>query len=382
MISHSPIDKIIFAGIVVLLIFAPLAFGSVHVWAYSVIQFGVLLLLSLWFVDRLIFSKAGTLIWVKTPINLLMIILIGFIFFQTIPLPASLLALLSPKTFADKTAAMSILTGAQDAGSIGVPWIPISYSIHPTLNELLKLISYFGMFFLVVNTLKSKKQIDILVYCLIFLGLFEALYAIYQVFTDTPRVWWWVSRVGPGRYASGTFIGSNHFAGYMQMAVCLTFGFLVAQEKKSARMISDLGGVRESVQRIVGWFSPESSRPKTLSLFFVGIVMAVSLVMSASRGGIVAISISMLLMSVLFLFKKRYRKHALLTILFCLLAFFYALHLGIDPTLKKFEHSDRGIAVKAGDNPIHVAHVKRLSCCRSRVGQFSLSVSAVCVGGI
>jgi len=47
--------------------------------------------------------------------------------------------------------------------------------------------------------------------------LFEALYAIFQVFSDTPMVWWWKSRFGGGGRASGTFIGSNHFAGYMEM---------------------------------------------------------------------------------------------------------------------------------------------------------------------
>ena len=36
----SKIDKIIFYGIILLLVFAPLAFGSVHVWAYSIIEVG------------------------------------------------------------------------------------------------------------------------------------------------------------------------------------------------------------------------------------------------------------------------------------------------------------------------------------------------------
>jgi len=54
------IDRIIFFGIVLLLIFAPLAFGSVHVWAYSIVEFGVFFLLILWFVDNLIFSGSKT----------------------------------------------------------------------------------------------------------------------------------------------------------------------------------------------------------------------------------------------------------------------------------------------------------------------------------
>ena len=51
----------------------------------------------------------------------------------------------------------------------------------------------------------------------------------------------------------------------------------------------------------------------------------------------------MLFMSTLMFFKKSFRKYAIISICFCLIAFLYALHLGIDPTLKKFEHSDQGL---------------------------------------
>ena len=70
---ETKIQQIIFYGIIFLLIFAPLAFGSVHVWAYSVIEVGVFLLMGLWFVDQLIFSKSNTLTWVKTPVNLVLV---------------------------------------------------------------------------------------------------------------------------------------------------------------------------------------------------------------------------------------------------------------------------------------------------------------------
>jgi len=342
--TQTPIDKIIYVGIIILLIFAPLAFGSVHVWAYSVIQFGVLVLILLWFVDRLLVSRSGTLSWVKTPVNLLMILLIGFIVLQTIPLPSSFVGAVSPKTLADKTAAVTIpasaTTGNVGESSASLSWTPISYYLHPTSMELLKLLSYFGMFFLVINTIKSKRQIDVLIYTLIFIGLFEAVYAIYQVFNVTTRVWWWPGRAGGGRYASGTFIGSNHFAGYMEMIVCVTFGFFISQEKKQQRMEPGLGGMRAFVQRFIGWLAPESSRPKSVVLFFMGVVMVVALLMSASRGGIIGIGLSMLLMSILYFFKNNYRRYGVLTLFFFLAAFSYGLHLGMDPTLDKFERSE------------------------------------------
>ena len=340
---RSLIDKIIFTGIIVLLVFAPLAFGSVHVWAYSIIEVGVFLLLALWFVDRLILFGSENLAWVKTPVNLLLVMLFVLIGVQLLPLPASVVALISPQTYTDKTQFFALLAKTADVSTDGPAWMMLTYYAHATVKEALKLGAYCGMFFLVVNTLKSKRQIDILVYFLIFIGLFEALYAIYQVFTDNPNVWWWQSRVGRAYYASGTFIVSNHFAAYMGMLVSLTFGFMIAQKKKSKRLVSGLGGLRGFVQKVVNDFSPESSQAKTIFLFFAGIVMAVSLLMSASRGGILSLGLAMLFVSTLMFFKKSFRKYAIISICFCLIAFLYALHLGIDPTLKKFEHSDQGL---------------------------------------
>ena len=343
MITHSRIDKIIFAGIIVLLVFAPLAFGSVHVWAYSIVELGVFLLLVLWFVDRLMVSRPENLSWVRTPVNLMLVLMLVFIGLQLAPLPSSVLTLLSPRTHADKQQLFTILAKAADTSADRLPWMSLTYYSHATLVEWLKLAMYGGMFFLVVNTLTSRRRIDILIYCLIFMGLFEALYAIYQAFTDNPRIWWWQSRVGRAHYASGTFIVSNHFAAYMGMMISLTFGFMIAQKQKSKRLVSGLGGLKSFVQKIINDFSPESSQAKTTFLFFAGIVMAVSLLMSASRGGILSLGMAMFFVSILLIFKKSFRNYAIITIGFCLIALLYALHLGIEPTLKKFEMSEQGL---------------------------------------
>ncbi len=339
MIKQNRFDKIILFGITVLLIFAPLAFGSVHVWAYCLVEFGVFSLLALWFVDKLLLAKSDTLEWVKTPVNLVLVLLLALIGMQMVPLPSSWIAFFSPRTFADKMQLFEVMEKATDSATQVPSWISLCYYLHPALVEWLKLVAYMGMFFLVLNTARSKRQINILVYVLILVGLFEAVYAVFQVFSVTPKVWWWKSRSGGGRYASGTFIVSNHFAGYMEMVLSLAFGFMIAQKKRSKRLLSGLGSARALMQRVVSWFSPESAQPKLIFFFFVAIIIGVALLLSASRGGIISLGFSMLLMSVLFYTKKRYRKYGLLAIVLCLVAFAYGLHVGIDPTLEKFNNT-------------------------------------------
>ena len=329
----SRIQQIIFYGILFLLVFAPLAFGSVHVWAYSVVEIGVYLLLILWFVDRLLVSRSDSVEWVKTPVNLILVAFLVLVGLQMLPLPASVVALVSPQAFADKGNLFALLGGSGD----GPGWMTLSYSVHPTRVEWIKAGAYFGMFFLVLNTVRSKKEIDVLIYTLIFIGLFEAVYAVFQVFNSTPKVWWWKSRVGSSHWASGTFIVSNHFAAYMEMVVCLTFGFLIAQKRRTREMLPGLDTPRARVQRWVSRFSPESVRPKKIFFFFSAVLMGAALLLSASRGGILSLGVTMLLTAILFLSKKTYRKYGGLALCLCVAILLYGIHVGINPTLDKFE---------------------------------------------
>ncbi|MFC1829802.1 O-antigen ligase family protein, partial [Thermodesulfobacteriota bacterium] len=187
-----------------------------------------------------------------------------------------------------------------------------------------------------------------------------AVYAIYQSFSDTPRVWWWKTGGGRAHYASGTFIGSNHFAAYMEMIIPLCFGFFMAQKKQTTRLLSGLGGTRAAIQHAVSWFSPESIRPRMFLFFFFAILMGVSLLFSASRGGILSLGASMLLISFLFFSKHRYRKYGGLALGLCLIITVYGLRLGIEPTIEKFKktvelsnrfHVTRSIVPMIGDYP-------------------------------
>ena len=190
----SKIDKVIFYGIIVLLIFAPLAFGSVHVWAYSIIELGVFSLLALWFADRLFFSGYEKLFWVKTPLNLILILFLGLIGLQLVPLPASVVALISPHTYADKTQVFSILAKTGDIPVDGLSWMTLSYYPHATLVEWLKVCAYCGMFFLVLNIARTKEKIDAYGLCPGVYRPFRSHVCYFPGFSITPKVWWWKSQ--------------------------------------------------------------------------------------------------------------------------------------------------------------------------------------------
>jgi O-antigen ligase len=204
--------------------------------------------------------------------------------------------------------------------------------------EGVKLLAALCVYFLVLNHFNSKRRIDLLLHVLLFVGAFEAFYAIYQSIQHTPTVWWWASRAGEQRYSSGTFMGSNHFATYMVMLLSLTLGFIVAQKMPSKRMLPGLGGFRAALHRIVDWFSPESTRPKTLFLLGVSILIGAGLVLSVSRGAFLGFFAALLAGSAALFSKRAYRRYGVLLFLVFLFAAVLGLFVRVDLPLRKIDN--------------------------------------------
>ncbi len=349
-IHHSG-DRIVFAGIILLLIFAPFAFGSVHVWAYTLVETGVFFLLILFFINRVAFSGEHVLTWVKTPVNLVLILFVLLIVLQLVPFPSFLVRIISPRTFADKIQFAEIMNTAEGTSAKGIRWMCLAYYMHPVILELLKLGAYLGMFFLVLNTVKSEKRINILIYLLLLLGLFESAYALVsQVLTEDPVVWWWrktwrgAMKKAFFQNASGTFIGSNHFAFYMEMVILLCSGFIISQIKTHKKFASGRG-FRSYTQRILNWFAPDSPVPKMFFLLLCIMFMGSVFLLSRSRGGILSMAIAMFLVSGIFFLKKGYRKYGIMILSFFLIMLSFGLYFGIGPTLGKFTQS-RGLYLR------------------------------------
>jgi hypothetical protein len=340
--SETPVitslkDQFVFAGICVVLVVAPLPFGSVHVWAYSLLELAVLALFTIFFIKRITSGTYSSLQWIKTPANLFILLFIFLVLFQLIPLPSGVVAYLSPQTYTDKIQAASILKETSLAVDFPPGFMSLAYTTHPVLRELIKILSYVMIFFLVLNTAESRRRIDILIYLLVLMGLFEAVYGAFQFVSDRPGVLWW--HRGSRQFASGTFIVSNHLAFYLEMIFPLSVGYLIGQRNQHKRMTSGLGGTRSKVQRLVNWFSPESANPRRLFLFFVSLMLGIGFLMTASRGGIISLGVAMLVMSVLFFTKKKYKMFGWFALCVCLVTFISGLYVGIDRTLDKFGYA-------------------------------------------
>ena len=172
--------KIIEYGILGLLIFSPLPAGSVNEWSILMIQLTVLVMLVAYYLlkkkprqhDQLDHSMS----WPKYFFFVFFLLLL----IQVIPLPKFIIGIISPDTFSFKN------TFSFDFQSMKF----LSLSIIPahTLREGLELISYFLLGFLIVKTVTKRDQIKKIFYVLIAVGIFEAIYGLFELYNNNPRI--------------------------------------------------------------------------------------------------------------------------------------------------------------------------------------------------
>lgn len=186
--------------------------------------------------------------------------------FQYLPLPSSMLAVLSPFRYeiVDKTYA---LTGVQHT------WQALSYSPLTSLSWWIFLLGLFALFSVVNKLLPSRKHLTILLWIMLVVAALEAVYGLIQALVPSIGVLWVDSAYAYIGNARGTFINRNHFAGFMEMVLPLALGYTMSL------------GNWKSKKRLKAILA--SDRFNLMLLFFVAsVIMLLSLVFSRSRAGI------------------------------------------------------------------------------------------------
>jgi O-antigen ligase len=151
-------------------------------------------------------------------------------------------------------------------------------------QELIQVLNYGAVFFLVLNNLNRRHSANFAALTLAGVGFAAAFLAIYQFVSHCPTIWG-VKRMD--QYlarGSGTFINPDHLAGFLEMTVPLALAYTV--------------------------MSRFSATIKVL-LAYGAVTMLAGIVVSLSRGGILATIIGLLLFCGLLIGQRDFRKPAL-----------------------------------------------------------------------
>ncbi|MGB8957926.1 MAG: O-antigen ligase family protein [Candidatus Aminicenantales bacterium] len=262
-------------GILALVVLSPLPAASVQAWAILAIQLAVLSLAVLHILtpgrglvnERL--RKA--LEWPRV----MALAFFSWIAFELIPLPPFLLRILSPNALA--------LNAQYGLSSSASRFLGLSLVPSETVKAASALLAYFLLGFLVLRTFTSAKQIRRLITVIIAMGVLEALYGMFELYRQSPRILFYLKPSSLDS-VSGTFVNRNHFAGYLEMIIPLVMGLIVA--RAGLFSLSGLSWRRKFVA------VTEKGLLVNLLLGLMTVVMAVAVVFSHSRSGIATMALT------------------------------------------------------------------------------------------
>jgi putative inorganic carbon (hco3(-)) transporter len=248
--ASAILERIIFYGLLVLILVVATPYGIVAPWrgaVESIFECGVFALGILWMIEGMLSGA-----WVSRQHLLLLplLLLAVFAYTQTLPLGSS-----------------SSMAG------INVPvWQALSYDPFETRLMVLKLLAYALALGLLLRYTSSPGRLRVLLLFVIGLGVASAMFALLRQTTQgsAPNFLFPFVRLDRGY---GQFINANHFAFLMEMALGLALGLLAG------------GGVR---------------RDRVLIYLAAAIPVWVALVLSRSRGGILSMLCQLLLLALMF----------------------------------------------------------------------------------
>ena len=306
---------------------AVLAFGGTAPSLFAVTQL-IILGMGVLFVLSGRFSRVtSTHIPIASPL-----LLFAFVLLQACPLPVSLAPLFGRA--ADDLVAKSYFT--------------VSMAQYQTVSHLLLLATYLTTFFLTLVLCRDCNAKRRLVFAILLLGVFEALYGLIQFLTGWQQIFTYVKKYYLEE-ATGTYVNRNHFAGFLEMIL----PFAVVLTLRGTRLLFQNTSSRTTTLRKI------ASRTELLSLvfwLFLAILLFVALVLSRSRMGIIAALVS--IVAILTLdgtASMRARTRAAVAALFFLGVLGLVVWIGSDPVMSRFETLGQEYNL-SGQNRISIWH--------------------------
>lgn len=271
LLTHK-LHSYLFYTLLVLLIWLPIPLGSNRPWAWGIMQV-VIFSLSL---ACAYLSKKQTWMGLRAyrlPIGI-WVAFLALAAIQVLPLPAPVVSFLSPTSYEIQMA-------------YGVEQFHLSLDVGQSRINLLKGLSYFCLFIVVLILVNTEKYLRMILLTLLASGAIQALYGTLEILSGTQYSLLFSLPVADT--ATGSFVYKNHFANYLLLCLSAGIGLMVTT------LQSNQGGSRRDVMRSI---LSALLGSKALIRISLGI-MVIALVMSHSRMGNTAFFASMTIIGVL-----------------------------------------------------------------------------------
>jgi len=335
--APSP-DRHLFYGLLALVFWLPLPFGSNRPWAWNLMEVWVFLLAALWLLGYLKtsyeFTPAFKKAWMAWAALALWLV---FLLFQLMPMPYAAVEALSPEAARIHSQAALAQRTAPGALRFNDPasddrLVTLSIDPYATANAWLKSLAYSLVFVLTLLLVRTRKRVRQLAYVLVLSGLFQAVYGSLMTLSGVELGFFIEKYVNVG-HATGTFVNRNHLAGYLEMCLAMGIGLMIA----SLDTRSDYSWR----QRLRNWTKLMFSRKMRIRVYLA--VMVIALVLTRSRMGNTAFFASLLISGSLALALSRHAPRPtviLLTSLVIIDLFIVGAWFGVDRVIERIEQTE------------------------------------------
>lgn len=229
----------------------------------------------------LLISRRPT--WTATRIEPLLLAMIGLALLQVTPLPTGLLHAVSPQ----HRTLLPLWTGADGSGTLGT-WQTISLNVGETRQTILMGLSYLALFYVATQRLRRVSDIERLLKWLAAAAGAMALFGIVQWLTSNGKFFWFYDYplTTSGHRLKGAFTNRNHFAQFLALGCAPLLWWILKTLEHRSVTSTNFGR------------SKSSNNGDTLLaglLLLLG-VLVFAVLFSLSRGGTIALGMSVLVM--------------------------------------------------------------------------------------
>jgi len=275
-------------SVVAAVVLAPWLFGSADPWAYLLICLLVGIGVAAWLLSLVLNPRPR----LRSPrLTLALVLLLALVVLQILPLPSSLVRVLSPVSAESQAARAQLFqeVGAQEflpAGMKDHPgWATLSTAPSATRRSLYLLCAYIGVFLVFANAFTGWRQIRNAAWAVVVSSFAMAVVGIIHKLSGSQEMLWFhTPRFGGAIF--GPFTNPNHYAQYMNMAFGVTLGLLLVAGNRSGLRNADTW--REKL----GWFASDQAGRFAL-LSFAAVIMAASVCVSLSSGGMMSLAVAL-----------------------------------------------------------------------------------------
>lgn len=285
-------------ALITLVILMPFFNGAAPFIFSNIFQIISLVLIFLFFLSKFVFNDKSIIY----PQGIFFLLGFFFVmFFQILPLSENILNLLSSKT--------AYLYQKYNSSQLVNDSRTLSIYSYATKKEILKMLSFFSVFFITINVFKKRGQFERMVVVMIFLAVILAFYGIMKKF--------FISGREEDTVIFSIFKYRNHYANYIQMIAPLSMGYALYCKDKF----------------------------KKVFFGFLTAIISASVFISLSRLGVISLVISFIFMGAIFFLSKgeRMRKNSLIVIIVAIVVGLLFLSIGTKALVGRFSEAQMGV---------------------------------------